>query len=263
MQIAYYDESGDDGYPQYSSPLFVLSVLYLHHLNWKKTYTTIQDFRRELNKDFSFPNKLEMHTKQFLLNKYPYKDFNFSVENKIKILTYFCDLIGDLNINIINVVINKPRIRIADYKVLDMALKFSVQRIENDLDLGVHPNNRFMIITDTGRVGKMRKTTRRIQRVNYIPTRFGEGSYRKEIQSLVEDPLPKDSKESYFIQLADVVAYIVYMYSLVETGAGGIANRLATFLSRDQIVDWVDRLKPSFNLKASGSDPYGIVYHPK
>ena len=47
MQIAYYDESGDDGFPAYSPPLFVLTVLYLHHLNWKDTYSTILDFRRE------------------------------------------------------------------------------------------------------------------------------------------------------------------------------------------------------------------------
>lgn len=31
MYIAYYDESGDDGFPAYSSPLFVLTALYPEH----------------------------------------------------------------------------------------------------------------------------------------------------------------------------------------------------------------------------------------
>ena len=44
MFIAYYDESGDDGYPNYSSPLFVLTSLYLHYLNWKDTFHKIFQF---------------------------------------------------------------------------------------------------------------------------------------------------------------------------------------------------------------------------
>jgi len=38
MFIAYYDKSGDDGYLKYSSPIFVLTSLYLYYLNWKDIY---------------------------------------------------------------------------------------------------------------------------------------------------------------------------------------------------------------------------------
>ena len=72
MYIAYYDETGDDGYPKYSSPIFILTAVYTHYLDWKQAYEHIQNFRRQLKKDFNFPVKTELHTKYFLLNKNPY-----------------------------------------------------------------------------------------------------------------------------------------------------------------------------------------------
>jgi len=203
MQIAYYDESGDDGFPQYSSPFFVLTALYLHYLNWQPAFETIQNFRRDLKASFCFPMRLELHTKHFVLNKKPYGDLGISDANRIMMIDLFCDLIARLKVKIINVVIVKPKIRKPDYQVLDTALKYSIQRIENDLNPTLNPSEKFMIITDTGRVGKMRNTW-----VNY-------------------------------------------------------PNRLVPIVSASKVATWMERLKPALNLKASGKDPYGIVYHPQ
>ena len=115
-----------------------------------------------------------------------------------------------------------------------------------------------MIITDEGRVGKMRITSRKIQRINFIPSKYGTYTYRQEIKSLIEDPLPKSSKESYFIQLSDTVAFIVYLYSIVKLG-----GRMPALIDRDKIFDWMGRLKNSLNLEASSSDEFGIVCYPK
>ena len=263
MQIAYYDESGDDGYPTYSSDFFVLSSIYLHYLNWDPIFDTIVDFRRELKSSFGFPVRAEMHTKHFLLNKNPFRKYNLSVDDRVAIVDLFCDLIASLDFKIINVVIVKPRIQKTNYPVLDNALTYSIQRIENDLNPTLNPQNKFMIITDPGRVGKMRKTSRRIQRINFIPSQYSSTSYRKEIRTLIEDPLPKDSKESYFIQLADTITLIVYLHSITETGIGKFSNRMKKIVSPSKVSEWMERLKPSLNLLASRQDPYGIVYYPK
>ena len=262
MQIAYFDESGDDGFPSYSSPHFVLSTLYLHYLNWKASYEEVQQFRRNLKATYDFPVKLELHTKQFLLNKRPYRSLNLADQQRVTILDLFCDLVASLDVRVINISIVKDLIQYPNYKVLDTAVKYAVQRIENDLDPAQNPHERFMIITDPGRVGKMRKTTRRIQRINYVPSKFSPTSYRSEIKSLIEDPLPKDSKESFFIQLADLVAYVVYQYSIVETGFGSFHNRMPSLVNNQKVMDWMDRLRPSLNLKATANDPYGVVFHP-
>ena len=262
MFIAYYDESGDDGYPNYSSPLFVLTSLYLHYLSWRETYKNIIEFRQQLKTDFVIPVKLEMHTKHFLLNKKPFRNFDLSEDERILIIDLFCTLLSQLEIRIVNVVINKTSIQSSNYNVLDRALTYSIQRIENDLNR-IDPAKKFLIITDEGRVGKMRYTARKIQKINFIPSKFNTTFYRQEIISLIEDPLPKNSKESYYIQLADMVAYIVYLYSTLKLKVGKLPNRLPNKINEDKIIEWMELLKGSFNLEASGSSKYGIVCYPK
>lgn len=263
MHIVYYDESGDDGYPAYSSEIFVLSALYLHYLNWKDSYNHIKELRRRLKNAYKFPIKTEMHCKSFLLNKWPYRDFDLCNNDRVEIIKQFCELIAELNIEIISIAIVKTRIHNPNYDVLDTALKYSVQRIENDMNLGENPNNRFMIITDPGRVGKMRKTTRKIQRINYIPSVLHPGTYRKEIDALIEDPMQKDSKESYFIQLCDIVAYLVYLYALKKTGVAKFHNRLLNIINEQIVLDFMEIMKPSLNLKASANDVFGVKFHPE
>ena len=126
MRIAYYDESGDDG------------------------------FRRSLRDQFGLPVKTEMHTKYFVLNKKPYRALELSEADRIDVVDLVCDLVGTLDARIINVVIVKPRIERGTYDVLDTAVKYSVQRIENDLDPRRDPNARFLLITDEGQALEVR-----------------------------------------------------------------------------------------------------------
>lgn len=260
MYIAYYDESGDDGWPKTSTDLFVLSSVYMHHDKWKENYRKVNMFRRELWKSYKFPFSEEFHTREFLLDKDPYKHLNMRKETKKEILELVCSMIATLDIQIISVCINKKAIRSEDYPVLDRAFTYSIQRIENDLNA---KDMRFMIISDEGRVGKMRKTSRRIQRYNPIQSKFKEGTYRNEIRLLIEDPLPKKSSESYFIQVADTVSYLVSLYMKVQLGLGSIPNRIASYINADDIVMYLDRIKPRLNLKASSANVYGIVCYPK
>ena len=163
----------------------------------------------------------------------------------------------------VNVLINKTNIKKNDYQVLDRALTYSIQRIENSLG-NINPEKKFMIITDPGREGKMRKTSRRIQRINFIPSKYNHEYYRKEIKTLIEDPLPKESKESYFIQISDFVTYIVYLYGLLVIGIDKPSNRLhLPGDNKELLTSWLDILKGSLNLDASRKNEYGIVCYPE
>lgn len=266
MYLAYYDESGDDGYPRYSTEIFVLSCLYMHHDKWKDNYAKIVKFRRQLKVDYDFPIKEEFHCRQFLLDKSPYHGKYSMVERK-EIYLLFIDLISILDISIINVVIDKTKIPPAStsYDVLENAFTYSIQRIENTLER-ISPNSKFMLLCDKGRVGKMRKTSRRIQRINFIPSKLYPGtSYRKEIEGLIEDPIEKDSKESYFIQIADIIAFSTFIYSHrhIMNPARDWANRLKRVLNYGDETVILDKLLPVLNTKASRSNKYGIVNYPK
>jgi Protein of unknown function (DUF3800) len=261
MFVAYYDEAGDDGFPQYSSPLFVLSAVYLHYQNWQDNYELLHQLRQRLHSTYGLAIKQELHTKALLLNKAAYRDLKLSDEQRLEIIEQCCDAVAHSKLKVVNVAIIKPAITVPKYDVLDVALTRSIQRIDNDLE-GVDPATKFLLITDEGRAGKMRLTTRKIQHGNLIQTKFGAGSYHKEIASLIEDPLPKDSKESYFIQLADLIATIVYLHKLSESGAGEFHNRMPAAVTPERLSNWLERMKPSLNLQAEPRDRYGIVCEP-
>ena len=262
MHLLYYDEAGDDGFPRYSSALFALSSLYVHYLNWRPAHDAIVQFRRSLRaRPGGLPVKLEIHARQLLLNKAPYRDLGLTDQQRIDIITGACDLIGSLPVRSVNVVIVKPRIVRQDYGVLDKALTYSIQRVENDLAPIQNPQRRFLIITDSGRVGAMRKTARRVQRVNYIPSQFGPLARQLPIQGLIEDPMPKDSNQSHFVQLCDVIAFVVYAYGVFHTGHGTLARRLQPLVTQARVRNWLLRLRPILNT-AAAPDPFGVKFHP-
>lgn len=295
MYIAYYDEAGDDGYPKYSSPLFILSCVYLNKDYWKAIFNNILNFRRELKEEYGLPVKYELHTKQFLLNKNPYRQHNFSDNVRIEIIEKTINFLSTQNLQIINVVIDKSNIKDAKYKVLKKAFTYSIQRIENTLNsfnnfeknqvcelLSKHieskeqyesickklyekhlSNRKFIIITDEGRLHPMCKTAREIQKINYIPSKYEYSSYRNEIELLLEDPIAKQSKESCFIQIADFVSYILYLFMIKKLNIANFPNRLPGIVNEEKLESWMNGLKPILNLKASNRSRYGIVYYPQ
>lgn len=260
MYLAYFDESGDDGYPATSSPLFVQSAIYLHHRQWKSAFAATLQFRRELAQRTRLPSSVEWHTRELLLDKDPYHALRLTPAERLQLVGEFCRHLATLDVKCISVVIDKSAIKSPDYAVLDKAVTYLIQRIENDLRPA---DERFAIITDEGRVGKMRATARRIQRVNFIPSKYGATPQRAEIQGLIEDPLPKKSHESFFIQLADLVAALVQLRLQLELGVAPWPKRLAAYVAPADVAGWLDVLKPRLNLKASPGHPYGVVCYPK
>jgi hypothetical protein len=260
MHLVYYDEAGDDGFPVYASPFFVLSAVYCPALDWRENFDLIAGFKRQLSKDFNFPFNLEIHSRELLLNKKPYSPLRLTGAERTEIVIRFCHLAAQLSLRAITTVVVKPWIRNPDFPVLDRALSYSVNRIETDLrGSGA---NRFLIITDDGRVAKMRSTTRRMQKINYVPSMFENTAYQRDIRRLIEDPLPKDSRESYFIQLADMLAFLFYALTAHDTGLAALPRRSPPELDHPFVIRCLDILKPMLNLKACTSHPYGLVLIP-
>jgi hypothetical protein len=261
MYFSYFDESGDDGFPNYSSPIFVLTAVYLPEKKWKETYANWVNFRMEMKSGYQIPQKMEMHTRDFLLNKSPYNNFNYSDEKRIEIIEKYLNRISKLEIKVINVAIAKTKILAKNYPILENSMNYSIQRIENDLQKN-HSNQNFIMISDEGRVGKMVRIARKIQRFNYIPSKYDGQPYRKEISLLLEDPLPKNSAQSYFIQIADMIASIIYWYVTSSILKDNLPTRLSRMVNGSTILSWMEIVKPVLNLQASANS-YGIVIYPK
>jgi hypothetical protein len=69
---------------------------------------------------------------------------------------------------------------------------------------------------------------------------------------LIEDPLPKDSSESYFIQLADLVACIISLYAVVTQHVGYLPGRLPALIDAARIVAWMGMLKTGAESQSGG-----------
>ncbi len=258
-QIVYCDETGDDGLNTSSSRDFILTSIYMASDAWQNNYDKIKRLRKELREEYGFHISQEMHTKHFLTDKNPYRIYNWTDRQKIEILKKYTILIASLDIRIVNVIIDKSKIKRNDYHVLENALTYNIQRIDNDSN--GHWN--FIIITDRGRITPMRKTARAIRAYNPIQSQFG-GYINKPIRNLIEDVLDKDSRESHFIQICDFVSYFVHLYYKTRYEKEPLPNRVANLIDNDFVGSVMATFNANsiLNLKAS-PEKYGLVIYPK
>lgn len=128
--LAYFDETGDDGITTASSDHFILTSIYMSAENWQDNFDKIRELRKDLKEQYGFHVSEEMHTKHFLTDKNPYRKYKWSKEEKQEIIIAFTKMIGGLNLKIINVIIDKTKIKKEDYPVLENALKYNIQRCE-------------------------------------------------------------------------------------------------------------------------------------
>lgn len=227
---------------------------------WQHNYDLIKKLKTELKNLYGFHVSQEIHTKHFLTDKNPYRSYNWDKDTKQNILRKIFACIATLEIKAINVIIDKTKIKKDDYDILENALKYSIQRIDND------SNNswNYIIITDRGRLAPMRKTARAIRAYNPIHSKYSSGYVNKPISNLLEDILEKDSKESYFIQITDFISYFVHLYFETIIKHKKLPNRVLNIIDEEFIFKSMDYLesKNIFNLKASQNN-LGLVIYPK
>ena len=258
--IAYFDETGDDGANTQSSKQFVLTSAYMDSNSWQSNYNKIRECRKELKEKYGLHISEEIHTKHLVRDKGMYRPYNWSDEQRRNILIDITKCISGLDIKFTNIIIDKTKIKTTDYRVLENALTYNIQRIENTS--GGQWN--YLIITDEGRLAPMRKTARAIRAYNPVQSHFG-GTQNIPIKGMIEDVLSKDSKESFFIQLCDFVSFFADLYYRTEDRGEALPQRV------ERIVDgiFVKRVFATLekgnvlNLKASNTHAYGFVIYPK
>lgn len=259
--IAYFDETGDDGVAITSSDHFILTSLYMPAESWQQNFNLMRSLRKELRDKYGFHVTEEMHTKHFLTDKNPYRNYNWSREIKQEIIKAFTLTIAAMDLKIVNVIIDKTKFKDGNYHILENALKYNIQRIENDSD----GEWNYLIITDEGRIAPMRKTARAIRAFNPIQSKYSYGFVNQPITNMIEDILEKNSSESYFIQICDFVSFFVHLYFRMEYRQEGLPKRVANVIDEGFVKRVLITLKKSsrLNLKANEANPYGLVIYPK
>lgn len=253
MYLMYIDESGDPGLVNSPTRYFTLSGLVVHELRWSPYLEEIIKFRREMKALFGLKLREEIHAGQMLTK--PGELSRIPKHHRLEILRKFADLLGGMpDFSVINIVVDKEG-KQEDYDVFEQAWKALFQRFENTLSHKNFPgpsysDERGMLFPDRTDAKKLRSIIRRLRAYNPVSnqTWAGDGFRNLQIRYLIEDPNHRDSQDSYFIQSADLCAYLFYQ-SLAPSA----------YMKKKSGHNYFKRLKPILCKVAATADPMGIV----
>lgn len=254
MYFCYVDESGDCGLTNSPTRYFVLSGLVVHELRWSQSLDQLIEFRRELKNRYGLRLRQEIHASGFITR--PGNELIMIKRNdRLAIIRMFADFLAKLqDSNLINVVVDKNGKRL-DYDVFTQAWKALIQRFENTISHHNfpgprNPDDKGLLICDHTDDKKLITLLRQMRRYNPIPNQatFGAGYRNVSVSSIVEDPVFRDSEHHYFIQAADLVAFLLY-------------QRLDpnVYMKKKAGNNYFNKLEPILCKVASSSDPMGIV----
>ncbi len=252
MYLMYVDESGDTGLVRSPTTHFALSGLVVHESRWRDFINQMIAFRKTLRGAHGLRIRTEIHASHFITKSPPIP--GMSRHTRLSILRNLLDELAAMEfISITNVIVDKTN-KPPDYDVFDHAWRALFQRFENTLQYGNFPGRHKMshglVLTDNTDGQKLTRLMRRMGAFNPIPNQqwAGAGHRNMPLTRVIEDPHPKDSKTSHFIQACDVSAYFL-MQSV----------RPNSFIKRAGAQHYLRRLRPVLNLRAAQIDPLGVV----
>lgn len=255
MYLMYVDESGDPGLNLAggATPYFALTGLVVHELRWHAYLDQLIDFRRRMKQLYGFGVREELHAAQ-LINK-PGPLNVIPRNNRLSIIRAGADELASMtDMNIISVLVDKTT-KAVGQDVFDMAWRTLIQRFENTLSrrnfVGPsNPDERGMLFCDHTDDKKLKALLRSMRRYNPVPNQaaYGLGYRNLRVKSIIEDCNFRDSRDSFFVQAADLAAFLLYQY-----------HAPSSYMKKTAGYLYFERLDPILCKVASSNDPRGIV----
>jgi len=254
LYLMYVDESGDCGLANSPTRYFILTGLVLHELRWQAYLDQFVEFRHRMKQQFGIRLREEIHAADFISRPGPL--IRIKRNDRLTIVRSLADQLASMtDFNVINVVVDKQG-KPAQYDAFEAAWKVLIQRFENTLSHRNfsgprNPDERGILFPDDTDRKKLTLLLRRMRRYNPIPNRFeyGLGSRNIVMTKIIEDPNFRDSEHSYFIQSADLAAFLLYQHLAPSA-----------YMKKKSGRNYFLRLNPILCKVASSSDPYGIVH---
>ena len=209
MYYAYFDESGDSGYNNSPTDTFTLGCVLLHDSEWLNALDQSISFRRFLRDKFGIPPRLELKATSLIHNKGDIRKLGISFPARMaayKSAMRFQRKIGVFKV--FSVVVVKSRIlKKAATDVREVAWRYAIQRLER---FGTSVKDNIHVVPDDGHGEFIKKKIRQMRRFNRVPSAYGDSTLERHATNIVEDPSDRNSKESFFTQLADLDAYAAF-----------------------------------------------------
>jgi len=208
MYFAYFDESGDTGLTVSQTATFSLSCLLLHDKQWMSALDKTVSFRKYLRTNFRIHSRAEIKANWLVHNKGDIRSAGLTFKSRMaayKAAMRFQRTSGLFRV--FAILINKKKKRIQNTDVRETAWRYALQRLER---FGAASNENTHVIPDEGHSQFIKKKIRQMRRFSFVPSAFGVGTLNRSAENIVEDPSERRSRESFFIQLADLNAYAAY-----------------------------------------------------
>jgi Protein of unknown function (DUF3800) len=251
MYLMYVDDSGDCGMPADGSPsnLFCLSGVVVHELRWQDTLSKLADFRRWLWRRYKVNIEDEIHSADMISkpSKVAASFQRLPKHERLAIIRHFANKIATLvDISIINVYVDKRSGRVPNKEEVFRWAWYSLfQRFENTIRGQNFPgprnvDNRGIVFPDNTDGKKLKKFLNAMRLDNQMKIQQGSGAFvyiNEPIRVIIEDPVLRDSQESYFIQVADCTAFLLKQYLepssyMKQHGGNAYFNRLDPVLCK-------------------------------
>ncbi len=252
MKFIYIDESGDPG--QNGSDHFILTGVIVPETQWRTYLDSLHSIRQTIKQNHSLPVRTELHGAELF---YPRGSSQYNKlkgrKERLEIYSYFLKEISARlqDIRIVNIYVDKTKIDWASDRAKsfeEFAWTSLLQRFHNHL-LKDCENESGMVFADQTNERKLRSLVRKLRIFNHVPSLVQQGTSRSiPLSRIVEDPIIRDSAESWFVQIADLASHSLYRKLHVK----GSFRRF----NADKLFDHLD---PVLLKAASRTDPHGIV----
>lgn len=196
MYLIYVDESYDETHYAYSA-------MFIDAFKWNFYFDYLVSWRREWFQQHQIPLDYELHATKFIGGRGEHP----ANRNKLFRATLFHEAIGRIEkmegVEAINAITS-------DKKKHLQLFEYMLNRINRTLEA---KNATGVLICDQGNENKLTSIVRKMKKENHIPSTVyqywmhGAKGRNLPLERIIEDPLFKTSKSSYFIQLSDFLAF--------------------------------------------------------
>lgn len=216
--IAYVDESGDTGTPSGggASHTYTLGCVLVDADLWPGAFDELLSFRRRVRVTFGVPMRAEIKANYLLRNSGDLRPLALAPAARKIIYRSHLRVLRDLPVRAFAIVVDKRSTAKQPSGYFDLAWEGLLQRLERT---STAEKATFMVVHDEGEDEGIRKWVRRARRHLTAGSAYGFGSFRHPARLLVDDPVARRSHHSYFVQVADLVAYAAFR-AVVPPGPG-------------------------------------------
>jgi hypothetical protein len=217
MLLAYVDESGNTGDVKSGGSLtFSLGCVVIDADLWPSAFDEMILFRRRLRSTYGLPMRAEVKANYLLRNSGDLRPLALGPGARRMIYRAHMRMLEQMPARAFAIVVDKRQVQRPPAGHFDLAWEGLLQRLERT---STKERSTFAVMHDEGEDDAIRRWVRRSRRHLTAGSAYGVGTFRNPASLLVDDPVPRRSKQSYFVQLADLVAYAAFRAEIAPGSA--------------------------------------------